>query len=256
LMHVFVAGRKMTDNKKSQIFISYSQKDRLAADQIFDVLRDTFEDDIQVWLDIHQIRPGDHLSTEIEKGLKESDYYLLLISENSNTSTWVRREIASAIGLADRKKLAVIPFLLDKVDIPLEFKGLLYIDGSSSLISGIKKLVEFFRSEDEPTRGMKTPPIIRKSGDILASIGRCHFVLSEMKRRDLRFQMLKRLTIENIQEVWYDLFETRMQDDTQIQNLGLACVEILARCERDDLFETLYEILCRSYPRIIQPAKP
>jgi hypothetical protein len=158
--------------------------------------------------------------------------------------------------LADKKKLAVVPFLLDETEVPFEFRGLLYIDGSKSLVNGIRKLIEFFRSEDEPTRGLKTPPIITKGGDVFASTGRCVFILSEMKRRDLRHQMVKRLTIENVQEVWYDLFETRMQDDTQIQNLGLACVEILARCDRDEMFDTLYEILCRSFPRILQPVKP
>jgi hypothetical protein len=55
----------------------------------------------------------------------------------------VRREIAAAIQLADNKKLTPLPMLLDDVDAPLEFKGLLYIDARSSLQAGIDDLTEY-----------------------------------------------------------------------------------------------------------------
>jgi hypothetical protein len=79
-------------------------------------VRGSIPDQFKVWIDFERIHPGDSISTVLQNALTGSDYYVLLISENSISSKWVRQEITFAFELADRKKLSVIPVL--KVSSP------------------------------------------------------------------------------------------------------------------------------------------
>jgi hypothetical protein len=241
----------MPDKKK--LFISYSHKDDHAANTIYAGLQ---KHGFDVWLDVHRLVPGQSLSGQIESGLKDSDYYILLISENSNSSNWVKREIAMAIGLADKSKLAVIPILLDDAPVPFEFQGLFYIKAVGDN-AALEHVLKYFELEDTSTRQLDGGQvIIRKGGDDrIAMLNRCQLLLSELKTRDLRHHITTRLTLEDVKVIWFDLFETRMSDDVQILSLALSCVELIARCDRDDLRQTLLELLCRNHPRIAQTIK-
>lgn len=239
----------MPDEKKPQVFISYSHKDRLVADQIFNMLSEL---KFNVWLDIHRLEPGKPLSSQLESGLKDSDYYLLVISENSNASNWVKREVATAIELADQNKLAVIPFVIDGAPVPFEFSGLLNINASASLKEGLKRLAAYFKDEDTPSIDVATDGhvIIRKGGELRPVSSRCILLLAQLKTRDLRHHIAKRLTLDDIRVIWFDLFETRMEDDVQIKNLPLSCVELIARCDREEQRQDLLDVLCRNHPKI------
>jgi predicted nucleotide-binding protein len=132
------------DKPLKQVFISYSQKDSNTAKQIYHELR---EHDLNIWIDVEQIAPGDHIASEISKGLTASDYYVLLISENSKVSRWVQRELSLAFKLSQKTKLTIVPLLLQNVEVPFELQGLLYIDFRKSVAEGIDKLVDFFKSQ-------------------------------------------------------------------------------------------------------------
>src|ERR1700722_12096003 len=106
----------MSKTGKKTVFISYSWADKSVADQV----RGSIPEQFEVWIDQERIRTGDSISKAIQDGLTGSDYYVLLISEQSNRSPWVQREIASAFELANKKKLSVIPLLLKTVDVPFE----------------------------------------------------------------------------------------------------------------------------------------
>jgi hypothetical protein len=240
----------MSDKKK--VFISYSHKDGPVAATIFAGLQ---KQGFDVWLDVHRLIPGQSLAGQIESGLKDSDYYILLISENSNSSQWVKREIAMAIGLADKKKLAVIPILLDDAAVPFEFQGLFYIKAGDN--AALERLLAYFSLEDTSTRQLDGGQVIvRKSADErIMMLNRCTLLLAELKTRDLRHHIATRLTLEDVKVIWFDLFETRMSDDVQILNLALSCVELIARCDREDSRQTLLDVLCRNHPRIAQTIK-
>lgn len=238
----------MADGKK-RVFISYSHKDSVVARQIHSVLA---EHQLTVWLDVHEIVPGQSVSGQITDGLQKADYFILLISEDSTNSNWVKREIAFAIDLADKeKRLAVIPIVLDRAPIPLEFKGLFFIDATASIADALKRLVDYFGVENESSRQMGSGPVIRKSlNDGAQALSRCLLKLADLKTRDLRHHMANRLTLEDIKVIWFDLFESRMSDDVQIHSVALSCVEVIARCDREDQRDTLLQLLCRNHPRI------
>ena len=119
----------MSTTGKKIVFISYSWNDKSVAERVRESIPKLFD----VWIDKERIRPGDSISKAIQDGLSGSDYYVLLISEQSNYSRWVQKEISTAFELANKKKLSVIPILLNNVEVPFEFKGLLYIDFRQSV---------------------------------------------------------------------------------------------------------------------------
>jgi hypothetical protein len=103
----------MRTTPRKVVFISYSWKDKSVADRV----RESIPDQFEVWIDREQIGPGESVSKAILDGLNGSDYYVLLISENSVSSNWVKREIATAFELANKTKLSVIPVLLQGAEV-------------------------------------------------------------------------------------------------------------------------------------------
>ncbi len=237
----------MTRDQRKRVFISYSWKDASAAEQV----RNSIPSEFEVWFDKERIRPGEHISSAIQEGLNASDYYLLLISENSNQSAWVQREIATAFDLSQEKKLSVVPALLQGSDVPLEFKGLLTIDFRTSFADGLKKLRDFFQSQAAVIDDIEPRHLMLKSeGDTVRKRLACNEALRDMSLGDLRYLVAERLSIEDVEVVWFDLFGRRMTDEVQVRNLALSCVELIDRSRRTDVIVHLLDKLCRSFPYI------
>ena len=89
--------------KKTQIFISYSSKDRKIVEKIHQSLSSL--DNFIVWRD--QTRLEKDWSREIAFALAESDVLCLMWSESAATSKWVKNEWLTARALEKR----IIPFL-------------------------------------------------------------------------------------------------------------------------------------------------
>ena len=64
------------------------------------------------------IGPGELFSEAIDKGLEQSDYFLVLLSPASLVSRWVQIEVHAAIDRAQANKIKVLPLLLAPVAVP------------------------------------------------------------------------------------------------------------------------------------------
>lgn len=97
----------------SDVFISYATEDRECARMLAASLEDR---GWSVWWD-RKIVPGQSFDQVIERELETAKCVVVLWSESSINSEWVKNEAASA---AERG--ALVPALIDNVKIPLEFR--------------------------------------------------------------------------------------------------------------------------------------
>lgn len=234
-------------NHKKRVFISYSSKDRDAAERVRANIPNMFD----VWFDSERVQPGSSISDEIKEGLNSSDYYVILISENAIQSSWVQVEIAAAFELAGEKRISVVPVLLQGSELPIVFKGLLYIDFRKSFASGLTALKDFLLSQVSLISDIEPRQLMLKSHDVSARKRMvCNEVLRNMSLGELRQIVTERLSLEEVEVVWFDLFERRMKDETQVQNVALSSVELIDRSRRTDVLAKLIDTLCRNYPFI------
>lgn len=99
-------------------FISYSRQDREFAQRLY---RDLSAQGVQVWLDDHQVLPGDVLYDAIDRGIRHWDKVLLCCSQSSLHSSWVDFEVTKALQKEEKlwrerggqRVLALIPINLD-----------------------------------------------------------------------------------------------------------------------------------------------
>ena len=96
------------------VFISYSSKELQVATQIRMVLE---ANGINCWMAPKSIPAGSDYGTEIPKAIEKCKVLLLILSEQSQQSQWVPKEIGMAIGLGK----VVVPFHIDNSTITEAF---------------------------------------------------------------------------------------------------------------------------------------
>jgi len=95
------------------VMISYSHADHKAARRL---AADLTQNGLFVWLDEREILIGDDIHEKVGAAIKESRYLLVLLSQNSVQSNWVRDELNA--GLTRQKKdgaVIVLPVILDSL---------------------------------------------------------------------------------------------------------------------------------------------
>ncbi len=109
-----------------KVFLCHSSKDKPKVRKIADYLK---ENGIYVWIDEAEIRIGDSLLKKISEGIIEIDYLFACISNNSINSEWVNKELEIAMNQEiQKKKVIVVPVLLEDCDIPSFLSSKLYAD--------------------------------------------------------------------------------------------------------------------------------
>ena len=103
-----------------EIFISYSRHDSDAANALADTL---CKAGLSVWLDREAIQEGDAFDTQIEEAIAQTRVVIVIWSEHSVKSHWVRAEAAYALG-----KHKLLPISIDQSEPPLQFMQIQTID--------------------------------------------------------------------------------------------------------------------------------
>lgn len=100
----------------SSIFLSHNSKDKPFVRKLADDLRKKGH---YVWVDEAEIKVGDSLIGKIEEGIENTEYLGVVISNNSNKSEWVTREVRTALNQEiHNKKVKVLPILIEDVEMP------------------------------------------------------------------------------------------------------------------------------------------
>jgi hypothetical protein len=96
-------------------FLSYSSQNADLARRVAEILRVR---DVEVWIDQRDLRPGDPLASALTSGISAVDYFVVLVTEASADSNWMRFELGSAIQRAVGGGLRIIPLLFGNGSIP------------------------------------------------------------------------------------------------------------------------------------------
>ncbi len=143
--------RRAEHEQERVAFISHSAKDksfvrRLAADLV--------ASGVKVWIDELRILVGDSIPEKIAQGLAESDFFLIVVSQNSVSSAWVEKELSSAlVHEIERRKVTVLPIKLDDAQMPGSIRDKLYADFSHSYEDGLEKLLRSIKAREVVTYG-------------------------------------------------------------------------------------------------------
>lgn len=100
----------------NKIFLSYSHKDKAIVALL---RRELVRAGLEVWMDDHEIEPGDILINEISTNLISVDYFCVVLSKNSVVSNWVKFELEEARSYEiSNNKLTVVPIVIDDCQVP------------------------------------------------------------------------------------------------------------------------------------------
>lgn len=141
-----------------KIFMSYSRRELGFVDDLVSKLE---EKEYDVWLDYRVLIPGSPWKEQIDKGLKESDTVLLVVSKASLASQYVELEWRHFL---DMKKRMIL-LIFEAVDLPKELEKFEWVDfrgsykaGLTELLSQLEKPIQ--EEHPAPETGFKAPFVI------------------------------------------------------------------------------------------------
>lgn len=128
-----------------QIFISYAHEDSNAANRLFRDLKE-FEKEFKLkfWLDKERLLPGQSWAEVIQNVIKESKYFILLLSKNAiEKNTYVQEELRFALEKADQQQaeIYIIPIRLDNCEISESIQKLHVVDLFPDWKYGFEKIL-------------------------------------------------------------------------------------------------------------------
>jgi hypothetical protein len=115
-------------------FLSYSHSDKEFAESLARALR---ENGVDVWFDAWEIRAGDSIVQKIfAHGLQSCDVFLIVLSEASVHSSWVRQELDAAVVQRIEGVTRIIPVVKETCEIPMSWSPGNRSFGLAELASG------------------------------------------------------------------------------------------------------------------------
>jgi len=117
------------DKPKARIFLSYAHEDIGMAKRIYNDLK---RYGLDVWIDCENLLPGQLWKITIEKTIKQSQYYLLLLSSRSvNKRGFIQKEVRIAYEVLEQcseDDIYIIPIRLDECEPPIKIGEINWID--------------------------------------------------------------------------------------------------------------------------------
>ncbi len=146
----------------SDIFISYSSKDRAQADQLIQLLGSA---GLSVWIDKSGIEAATSWSKEIVQAINECKAFVVLLSPNSLLSNNVIKEVS----LASEKRKKILPLDLEPVQLTEDFEYQLAGLQHASM-TNIDAVIRALAKLGLEATGAPQPPKIVKETDARKSL--------------------------------------------------------------------------------------
>ena len=121
------------------IFISHSSADKKYARKLFHEFNRI---GVKAWLDEREIKVGDDIISNIERGLRESDYLAIILTSNSISSRWVEEELNSfRIQQINEGNTKVLPLLFEECELPPLLRSKKWADFRYNFHDGFRELL-------------------------------------------------------------------------------------------------------------------
>lgn len=96
---------------------------------------------VNAWFDKWEIKVGESLTWKIEEGIRENEFFGIILSPEALNSEWVRGELGAAWARQmNKKKVGVLPILYRQCDIPLLLADRKFADFRSDYQAGFRDL--------------------------------------------------------------------------------------------------------------------
>jgi len=124
----------------ARIFISYNRQDSEFVRSVSDQLKTQGHD---IAIDVDALAPGQDLRRTLASALKESEVFVVFLSESSKTSQYVLSEIGAARAYSEEsERMLVIPILIDDIPIPSIVQDLFVVTAYDRNVQEIARSVE------------------------------------------------------------------------------------------------------------------
>lgn len=124
----------------ARVFLSHSSKDKAFVRRLAQDLRDLGH---QPWFDEWEIRVGACIVTEVQKGLAEAHYVVLVLTPEAVASGWVDGEWKNAYwSEISNRRVLVLPILLRSCELPPLLRNKMYADFTGRYELGLARLTQ------------------------------------------------------------------------------------------------------------------
>jgi len=163
------------------LFVCHSSKDKPFVNWL---ARELGKHGIATWVDVGELKVGDSLIEKIEEGISKTNYFGVVLSNNSIESNWVKRELQMAFTREfEEKRPFILPILIEDCKPPLYVREKKYAD---------------FRKEAPEGKG------VRDLLQVLVGMGHFQVMLFRQKWAAIpRSGYRQRITIENHSNIAY-----------------------------------------------------
>jgi hypothetical protein len=131
-------------NKKlPDVFVCHSSREKRFARKM---VKDITSQGYKVWFDEFTMRPGESMYEKIQLGIKNSLWFLIILSPRSVKSQWCRRELNNALQEEfERGRNYVVPILYKKCDVPVLIKEKVYVSCQGRKYNrGLAQILDLF----------------------------------------------------------------------------------------------------------------
>ncbi len=131
-----------------QIFLSYAKEDKDVAKKLYNDLR---REGLELWIDTENLLPGQDWKIMISQAIKNSQYFLALLSSCSVSKTgFVQKELKLALELLDEMspyKIFIIPVRINECRLAdNKLQHLHWVDLFPSYKKGLEQILRVFKT--------------------------------------------------------------------------------------------------------------
>lgn len=126
------------------VFIGYAHEDSEDAKRLYDCL---IEAGVDAWIDKDKLLPGQNWEFEIEKNIRNSQFFLALLSNHSIPKRgFVQKEWSKAQEIlreVPESQIFIIPVRLEECAVPYKFRNIQWVDvfPDSAWEKGLRKIL-------------------------------------------------------------------------------------------------------------------